>query len=76
MIYRAQHYANAVERWVPRSFRVQLEWVVTAVTGLIGAAYDTITTKQTTSVYQNNQPWQGTCTQDCGGAFGTYGYTG
>jgi len=59
---------------VPRSFRVQLEWVVSSVTGLIGAAYDTIATKQTTSVYQNNQPWQGQCTHDCGGALGTYGY--
>jgi hypothetical protein len=49
--------------------------VVTAVTGLIGAAYDTISTKLTTSVYQNNQPWQGTCTENCGGTFGTYEYT-
>jgi hypothetical protein len=75
MIYRAQHYASAVERWMPRSFRVQLEWVVTAVTGFVGMPYGTVTTHMTTSVYQNNQPWQGTCTENCGGWFGTYGYS-
>lgn len=47
---------------------------MTSVTGLIVAAYDTVASKQTTPVYQNNQPWQGRYAHDCGGAFGTLGF--
>jgi hypothetical protein len=50
--------------------------VVRAATDMVGAAYDAVIEKMTTSVYQNNQPWQGACMQNCGGTFGTYGYTG
>jgi RHS repeat-associated protein len=59
---------------IPSGMRKWFEGQVTALMGSIGAMYSTGATLNTTSVYQNNNPFGGTCHSGCGGKAGLYGY--
>ncbi len=43
LVYEARHYVDNIPKIVPTSIRVQLEKVVTAITGAIGLAYSIAT---------------------------------